>query len=80
MVLRLYVYGSPFLMRLIFVILMDYLAPPQLLSSIRLWLVLFVSTHYSILCNAQEPTYGDTLSDIACGETSRMFGTGMERR
>jgi hypothetical protein len=54
--------------------LKDYLAPPQLLSSIRLWLVLFVSTHYSILSNAQEPTYVDTLSDIVCVETSRMFG------
>jgi hypothetical protein len=43
----------------------------------RLWLVLFVSTPYSILSNAsQESTYGDTLSDIACVETSMMFGTG----
>jgi hypothetical protein len=44
------------------VILKDYLleglGPPQLLSSIRLWLVLFVSTHYSILSNAQDSTYG----------------------
>jgi hypothetical protein len=38
--------------------------------------VLFVSTHYSILSNEQEATYGDTLNDTACAETSRrMFGT-----
>jgi hypothetical protein len=43
----------------------------------RLWLVLLVSTPYSMLSNAsQESSYGDTLSDIACVETSMMFGTG----
>jgi hypothetical protein len=30
---------------------------------------------HSILSNAQESTYGNTLSNIACVETSRVFGT-----
>ena len=29
---------------------------------------------HSILSNAQESTYGNTLSNIACVETSRVFG------
>jgi hypothetical protein len=51
-----------------------YLFPPPIVQAggapfpSRLWLVLSNAS--------QESSYGDTLSDIACVETSMMFGTG----